>query len=131
MYLKKLGNHLASMKREGLIKDWSDAEITGGQNTLAEVQNHLKTARIILLLLSDDYIASERIYYSEVQRAMYLHLTRTARVIPLLVRPVDWQGTIFKDLKPLPENGQFITQWNDIDSAFQSVALSLRKIIQE
>src|SRR5579872_5396029 len=89
--LKKLKQHLASMKKQGLIQDWHDRDISPGVEWEPELLRHLDTADIILLLISSEFIASEYCYGKELQRAISRHERRLARVIPIILRPVDWQ----------------------------------------
>jgi hypothetical protein len=55
-----------------------------------------------LLLISSDFIASDFCYRIELEQAMERHWRDEARVIPILLRPVDWQGTPFARLQSLP-----------------------------
>ena len=55
-----------------------------------EIDKHLNTARVILLLISSDFIASDYCYDVEMERALQRHEVEEARVIPVILRPVDW-----------------------------------------
>jgi len=62
---------------------------------------------------------------------MSLHRAGRARVIPILLRPVLWEGTLLAQLKGLPENGQPITTWANQDQAFHQIASHLADIVCE
>lgn len=128
-YLNKLISHLAAMKHQRLISDWFDRKIEAGQSYSQEIQLHLDRAAIILLLVSDDFIASKNLYFGVVEQAMQLHRAKKARVIPVLLRPVDWKTTIFGDLSPLPDDNKFVTQWNDLDEAFLNLSQGIRRVV--
>src|SRR5881227_1452443 len=89
----ELGKHLVPLKRQELIVDWYDRNISAGLEWEQEIDEHLNTAHIILLLISPDFIASEYCYGIELNRALERHEAGDARIIPVLVKPVDWQGT--------------------------------------
>src|SRR5262249_31216771 len=72
-YAKKLRNHLVILKREGEITDWYVGKIALGEEFDKEKMRHLDTANIIFLLISDDFLASEQTYDTDVKRAMERH----------------------------------------------------------
>src|SRR5207244_9056582 len=75
-----LDKHLAMLRHQGLITGWYRHLITAGTERARESMQHLNTARIILLLISPDFIASEYCYSTEIQRAMQRHDAGEARV---------------------------------------------------
>ncbi len=89
---------------------------------------HLNEAQIILLLVSPDFMASDYHYGTEVKRAMDRQRSGDARVIPIILRPVDWKDAPFGKLQPLPEDGNPITRWSDKDEAFRHVAEQIKPI---
>ena len=52
--LNKLDTHLASFKKLGLISIWHNREIRPGSIAGKEIDAHLQSARIILLLVSPE-----------------------------------------------------------------------------
>ena len=84
--------------------------------------DRLNTADIILLLISPNSLSDDTCYDIEIKRAMERHQAGAARVIPILLRPVDWQGALFSQLPVLPKNQQPVTSWDNRDEAFQAIA---------
>src|SRR5262245_50373765 len=80
----ELEKHLSVLKRSGVIAGWHDRKIVRGAEWSSEIDEHLETADIILLLVSSDFIASDYCYEIEMKRAMERHALRTARVIPII-----------------------------------------------
>src|SRR5437762_3131553 len=101
-FLNKLNNHLASLKRLGLITTWHHQEIKPGSISSKEIDIHLQSARIILLLISPDFIASDYCYGIEVQEALKKHQTGHTHVIPVILRPCAWEETPLGKLQALP-----------------------------
>ena len=62
----------------------------------------MEDAQIILLLISPSFLASDYCYDIETKRALDGHDKGEAKVIPVLLRPVDWEGAPFARLQGLP-----------------------------
>src|SRR5689334_19666079 len=101
----RLEVHLSALKREGLISGWHDRKIGAGTEWKDAIDDNLKAANIILLLISADFLASDYCYDVELRHAMEQHEQGNARVIPVILRPCDWKKTIFAKLQPLPTDG--------------------------
>ena len=114
----ELEKHLAILKWQGVITGWHDRKIGAGREWEGEISTHLNTARVILLLISPDFLASDYCYDVEMKRAMQRHDAREARVIPVILRPVDWKGAPFGKLQALPTDAKSVTTWTNQDEAF-------------
>ena len=75
-----LEKHLASLKNQGLIASWYAHKISAGKEQTQEVESALSEARIILLLISADFLASEYCSSVEVKHAMGRHRSEERRV---------------------------------------------------
>jgi TIR domain len=131
LLLHELEKHLSLLKHRGLITTWHKRQITAGSNWKDIVDGHLNTASVILLLISADFLASDYCYCVEMQQALQRHQTGEARVIPVLLCPVDWQSAPFEKLKALPSNGKPITLWRNRDAAFADVVQGIRTALEE
>ena len=127
---KAFEKHLALLKREGEIHTWHDRHIEPGEARQAEIDTQLESADLILLLISPDFIASDYCYGSEMERALERHDGGMARVVPIILRPTDWQTAAFAHLQPLPKDGQPVTSWSNQDEALVSIVQGLRKVIE-
>ena len=65
------------------------------------------------------------------ERALQRHRAGLSYVIPLLLRPVDWQPSSFAYLQALPRNGLPVTRWENRDEAFADIAKNIRLAIKE
>ncbi|MBN8563467.1 MAG: SAVED domain-containing protein [Leptolyngbya sp. UWPOB_LEPTO1] len=127
----ELAKHLKLLERQGAIATWHDRKITAGQEWANAIDHHLETAQIILLLVSVNFLASDYCYDLEMKRALERHETGAAKVIPIILKPVDWEFAPFGKLQALPKDGKPITQWENQDEAFASIAKSLRGVAEE
>ena len=123
---EKLETHLALLKRQGVIAGWHDRKIGAGQEWANQVDKHLNSAQIILLLVSADFLASDYCYEVELKRALERHDAREARVIPVILRPCDWHLAPFGKLQALPRDGKPIANWSSRENAFLDVAQGIR-----
>jgi len=130
LLLNKLKSHLSPLQREGLIDVWYDRNINAGAKWETEIDINLNTALIILLLISPDFLASDYCYNVEMQRALEQHTIGNARVIPIILRPVDWNKAPFAQLQALPTDGKPVTRWTNPDDAFVDVARGIRHIVE-
>jgi tetratricopeptide (TPR) repeat protein len=128
--LKELEEHLALLQNQGVITTWHDRDISAGAEWEHEIDTHLDTAHIILLLISASFLASKYCYSTEMKRAIERHKAEEACVIPVILRPVDWRGAPFGRLQALPRKAQPITSWSDRDEAFLDVTKGIRDTIQ-
>ncbi len=127
----QLEKHLRQLQRQGLISTWHERKILPGGARAHEIDTHLETASIILLLVSPDFLASDYCYDIQMQRALERHQLGLARVIPIILRPCDWQHSPLKDLQCLPRDGKPVTQWSDQDGAFNTITQGLRRVIEQ
>jgi hypothetical protein len=127
----ELEKHLGALKRLDLIRGWHQRDIQIGTDWKQAVDVHLDSAHVILLLISSDFMNSDYCYSVEMQRAFERHKQGKARVIPILLRPVDLEGTLIASLRALPTGGKPITQWSNRDAAFTDVSKGIRQVIQE
>jgi hypothetical protein len=120
--------HLSMLKRQGLISTWSDREITSSSEWVGEIDFHINTAQIILLLVSADFLASDYCYDEELKRALERHEAGEAVVLPIILRPTDWTMAPFGKLQALPKDARPITLWSDRDEAFLDIVQGIRRV---
>ena len=125
---RDLDKHLSTLKGLERIETWSEKDILPGQDRQREYSTRLQAADIVLLFISPDFLASE-ICQRTVQSAIELHEQGKAFVIPILLRPVDWEGAAFSIFQPLPTTGVPITLWSHTDEAFEHVAHGIRLVV--
>ena len=127
----ELAKHLRLLERQGIIVGWHDRRILPGREWAGEIDAHLQTAHILLLLVSADFLASDYCYDVEVRHAMARHEAGEARVIPIILRAVDWQSAPFGSLQALPKDARPVRSWPDPDEAFQDIARGICAVVEE
>jgi hypothetical protein len=132
----KLEIHLSSLRQQGVISSWHDRQIVAGSEWEEEIDRHMRTADIILLLVSPDFVNSKYCYDIELPDAMRRHEAREAYVVPILLRPVArWKSLPFAKLQTYPSGGVPVTRWGNEDDAFEDVAegiaVAVEKLLEE
>jgi hypothetical protein len=123
--------YLITLKRQGLIADWYAGRIAPGENRKEQVEQHLKSADIILLLISPEFINAEDLY-----RARILEKRRRAMeaiIIPILLRPTEgWQKYLLVgNIQSIPRGGKAITEYTDQSTTLDEVTRDIRAIVEK
>jgi hypothetical protein len=128
-----LESHLAPLKNAKKIQTWHDLQLEPGTEWERDIQQQLHTADIILLLVSSSFMGSDYCYSTELQVAIERHNAGEARVIPVILRPCDWnhEDVPFSKLNVLPTHARPITSWPDPDEAYAIVAQKIRETVEQ
>ena len=126
-----LDKHLRNLKWQGQISSWHDYNINAGEEWQHEIYDHLNTAHIILLLISPDFMNSDYCYSIEMKRSLERHDAKEARVIPIILRPIDFENAPFSRLQILPKNRKPIKNWRNSNDAFHDVVKEIRNVVKE
>jgi len=128
---RELLRHLSILRHSEVISAWYDGEIMAGKEWEKEISSHLAASHIVILLVSPSFLASDYCYNIEMKHALERHDAGEARVIPVILRPVDWEGAPFAKLQMLPRDAKPVTKWAERDEAFVSVAQGIRNAVVE
>ncbi len=123
----ELANHLRILERQGVISSWHDRKIGAGTEWANQIDDNLREADIILLLISSYFIASDYCYDIELELAMKRYEAGEALVVPIILRPVDWSGASFGKLQAFPKDAKAITTWDNQHEAFVNVTKGIRQ----
>jgi hypothetical protein len=127
-FAHELEKHLAPLIRQNSISIWGMHRIHAGADVRQEIDTHLRSAQMVLLLVSADFLASESLNADIVEPALRQRSTGM-KVIPILVRPCSFWHSPLGNLQPLPASGEPISSARSTEAAFAEVARSLREII--
>ncbi len=127
----QLEPHLKLLQRKGQIVTWHDRLIKPGSQWADAIDANLEQAKIILLLVSADFIASDYCYEKEMTRALERHAAKEAVVIPVIIRDCQWTSAPFAKLQGLPKDGKAVDLWTKRDTAWRNVANGIEKVAQK
>ena len=89
----------------------------------------INAAQIILALVSADFMNSEACE-TDLQRALVRHDDEGVRIVPIILRPCDWEQSPLGRFRALPSQQKAITQYSNMDAVMTQVARRLREIAQ-
>jgi O-acetyl-ADP-ribose deacetylase (regulator of RNase III) len=127
----KLSDHLGGLRTGGYISQWNDGQIVPGQEWAPEIIRRLDEADIILMLVTSSFLGSEYIGRVELARALERHRRGEVIVIPVILKPADWQSAGLEGLQALPKDGKAVSTWSDQDAAFLNIAQGLRRAVDK
>lgn len=122
----ELEKHLASLKHQDIIDTWHDRGIGAGEEWAMQIDDHLRTADIIVLLVSADFIASRYCYDLEMKEALRRHETGEARVVPVILRPCDWHDLPFGKLQAATRDARAVVKFPTLDDGFLEVVQAIK-----
>ena len=126
----QLETHLKILHRAGLIEPWTDRRIAAGDEWRGEISDNLERADIVLLLVSADFIDSDYCWDIEMTRALERHEAGEAKVIPIVVRDVNWQKAPFGKLVALPKDGKAVDTWDNRDTAWRNISEGIEAVAE-
>ncbi|NQU51997.1 MAG: leucine-rich repeat domain-containing protein [Bacteroidetes bacterium] len=120
---------LAPLKREEKIIAWHDHLIAPGEEWNDKILQEIEQAEIIILLVSSDFVDTSYIWDIEVSHALERHKLSEAIVIPIIIRPCDWENLPFAEINALPRKGAPISESSNSDRAWTNVVKEIRELI--
>ncbi len=84
-WLDRLQVFLRPLERDGLIERWDDTRIRAGDGWRDEIRRAIASARVVVLLISADFLASDFIEREELPPLLTQAREQGARIIPVIV----------------------------------------------
>ncbi|APW61697.1 TIR domain-containing protein [Paludisphaera borealis] len=91
-WLERLQVHLKPLERDGLIDRWDDTRIQTGDAWREEIQRAVAAAKVVILLVSADFLASDFIEREELPPLLAAAAERGARILPVIVGSCMLEG---------------------------------------
>jgi TIR domain len=124
--------------RERLIGIWHDQMLRPGEHLDRAIEAQLAAAKLVILLVSPDFISSDYCTEKEMRRAFARAKDKKCKVVPVILKSCQWR-TIplgvrgkLSDFLVIPQNGRPVTEWpKGRDAAWDHVVTNIRLIINE
>ncbi len=114
------------VQKEGIV-EWYEQLIPPGADVVRTRREAWRSAEVLILLLSADYFLSEACDADEVRYALERRQRGQLLIIPILLRPCDWQSTFAAHLQCLPRDGQPVTTQENQEAALFEVTQEIRR----
>lgn len=140
-------SHLASLRNQDLIENWTDRQIEPGQwNT--QIEQAMEEADIFLLLITHNFLASDYISSKEISTAYRKYKEGKAMIFPIICDSCAWQLQPVTKLEKefnaaknremyvwlgkfqaFPKDALPIKEWPNIQKGFLDVINQLEKLL--
>jgi hypothetical protein len=123
-HIENFKKHIDPLKSNNLIEEWHDRKLNAGTQLNEEIEQNFKTADIICLFISANFLASTECK-KEIIRSLDLQKSRYIPIIPIILSACGWNDN--KDickLLALPTDGKEI-------SSFSTVAPFVKTVFSE
>jgi len=127
---RRLSEHLAKLRADGLIDSWDDREILPGEIWDAKIKKRIKQAHILVLMVSRQFFASQYVREVEIPLAMEQQRKGDAHIVCVILDDCDWRE-YFASYQVLPPSATPVTSWPDRDSAYAVIASGIGALARE
>jgi len=108
---RRIAIHLGVLKQQGLLELWCDGDIGVGQDSRAQVQLNLLSAKAAVLLISADFLASDFVLNDDVPRLLEQHEQAGMHLVPVLIRDCAWEAVPWLErLQMLPRDAKPVAE---------------------
>src|SRR5947199_5647465 len=116
--------HLSFFKRCRRFEICHYGNFLVGDDVPKTINKHLNSADLILLLVSKNFVVSERCRET-MQGALERYARGEAEVATMLLEEFYTMNEPFERVRRLPANGIPLTRWHDRDQAFSNICISI------
>ena len=106
IWLDRLRIHLKPLLRGGIVDFWDDTRISPGQNWRDEIKKALDVAKVAVLLVSADFLASDFIAEHELIPLLAAAEKRGMVVLPVILSPSRFKRSSLSQFEPVNDPTQ-------------------------
>lgn len=133
IWKEKLVTHLDVLQQEGLIDIWEDNQIIAGEDWHQKIQQAIETAKVAILLVSAEFLASDFIKNKEVPRLLERRDREGLWILPLILKPCVWDEVKWlARMQVRPKDGKAIISGDEyqIETNLATIAKEIITIIR-
>ncbi len=132
-FLERLLVHLKPLERQGLIDSWVDTRLLAGEKWKKEIDKALKNARVAVLLVSADFLASDFVIDNELPPLLHSAEEKGTLIIPVILKPCRFtrEKNIreFQSINPPDEPLTFMDD-NDREVVYDAIAQRIEQAFE-
>jgi hypothetical protein len=103
-WLQRLQAHLTPLECEGITEPWDITKTPVDAQSEQELQIAIETAKVIILLVSAEFLASDSIMNNQLPTLLLKAQSGGTTIIPLIVAPCSFKRSKLKDFPPFKSN---------------------------
>jgi hypothetical protein len=130
-YLERFLVFLKPMQRKHAVDVWVDTRIEPGEPWKKKIEEALESAKIAVLLVSADFVASDFITDVELPRLLARAQEKGTTIMPVIVKPAQFSDTELSDYKAVndPTNPLVDMSEGDRDRVWLDLAQHIEEVI--
>lgn len=129
-YKRGLTSHFRGLIGTRAIKAWDGRAILPGEDWDQEIKKKLEEADVILFLISADFMDSDYINDVEIKNAIDRRDKQQVKIIPVIVRPCDFDNHPLNKYLAVPTHRKAISQWANKDEAYLDIVTHIKRILK-
>ena len=132
VWKERIATHLGALAQQGIMEIWDDRQLAIGTDWVGSLEEIIGRARILLPLVSADFLASRFIIQHEVPLLVERRIKEGVRVIPVIVRPCAWEQVPWlKDTQAWPRDGKALSAMkeSEAEAALADLAMQIAEPI--
>lgn len=130
----RLRVHMTHLARLYSFKLWHDERIHAGTHWGERIQKEISGSQIFILLATNDFFASDYIFFHELPAIIERHRNNNALVLPLIYRECGWKAFFQSYIQVVPlEKGRLrpVCDWPDREKALAVAAETIEEAIKD
>ena len=131
---EKMKQSLAMLVRDDFLVEWSDQNISPGQNISEKIKKRMASTDIFVFLMSWNFLGSEPCNNEWLEAIKIVNEKSCVRLIPIILEDCAWQDLEGMDklyAKALPEDGMPINKFSREGTAWKQIYEGLKKVTEE
>lgn len=130
-FLPKITEILQAIQYQVQNVGWQFGEIAQDTRWKMPRHDYLKTANLILLLVTPAFVATEYCYCEQLRWAIIRHKQELSYVIPVLMKKCLWDRAPFAMLESItPSNHKAVDEWRKPNLAYTEIATDMRSALE-
>jgi hypothetical protein len=132
-FLGELHDHLKPYMREEDLDIWDDTRLLHGSNWREEIDKALQSAKVAILLISPNFLASDFIVNNELPSLLAAAKREEVVILSVILRPSAFEDTVLSQLHAvnLPSNPLIEMRPGKRDEVWSKVAKLVREALSK
>jgi hypothetical protein len=127
----ELDRRLEALKKGGMLETFHDRRIGPGRDWDGEIEQELRDADVVVLLVSPGFFSSDYCRRVEIPAALEQQASGVARVIPIVIKACNFEKTEIATLQALPKGGKPLSAWDNPEQAWADIEAGILRAIQD